>query len=183
MIQRLSYLEINKNYINQYQGKNIMSIPLFYSVIISSCLNVTRFNHNDVANIFEILWLISNQKPKYIQSKISVSNFKLRKDSIIGSCVTLRRVKMFNFLEKLCRIYLPRIKDFNGIMISKKCINTVSIGINDISVFIEIPSNLIINGYGLTISINIKKRNNRHNVQVQDIYSTMKFFNFPVKII
>jgi large subunit ribosomal protein L5 len=110
---------------------------------------------------------ISGQKAAITRSKKAISNFKLREDLPIGCKVTLRRAKMYEFLDRLISIVLPRIRDFNGI--SRKAFDkqgNYTLGINDQSIFPEIETGKLQNTQGMDITIVFKQGNPDQNLEL-----------------
>ncbi len=106
--------------------------------------------------------------------KKSISEFNIRKDMILGLLVTLRRDKMYTFLEKLIKLYLPRIRDFKGLEIKHfDKFGNYHLGIKDKSIFPELDSIDQDNGY--TISIVINSQNLKQN------FYLLKEFGFPFR--
>lgn len=104
---------------------------------------------------------ITGQQPKTIAAKTSISNFKLREGEPVGLCVTLRGERMWNFLEKLIRVTLPRVRDFRGV--SPKAFDgrgNYSLGIVEHSVFTEIDPNKPTKPKGLEVAIVTSCKNN-----------------------
>src|ERR1700690_1706985 len=95
---------------------NINQVPRIEKVVINTCVNTgTGDVKAALEDAKEELTLISGQKPAETRSKKSIANFKLREEQPIGAKVTLRGERMYEFLERLIRMSLPRIRDFRGI--------------------------------------------------------------------
>jgi len=113
------------------------------------------------------LTTISGQKPSIRRSRIAVSNFKLRENLPIGCKVTLRRSKMYEFLDRLVNTTLPRIKDFNGI--SRKSFDNqgnFSLGIEDQSIFPEIDTGRLSHTQGMDITFVFKNGSKERSLEV-----------------
>jgi large subunit ribosomal protein L5 len=96
---------------------------------------------------------ITGQKPITTRAREAISNFKLRENAPIGCKVTLRRARMFEFMDRLVNVTLPRIRDFNGV--SRKGFDAqgnYSLGINDQSIFPEIDPGRIVHTQGMNIA-------------------------------
>jgi len=100
---------------DEFGYKNIMEVPRLRKIIISQGIGEATGDKKLIDNAVEELTLIAGQKPVVTKSKKDISNFKLRKAMPIGVKVTLRGERMYEFLERLVRAALPRIRDFNGI--------------------------------------------------------------------
>lgn len=94
---------------------NIMQVPKLDKVVINIGLGHAKENPKVLENALRELELITGQKPVITHAKKSIANFKLREGMKIGCKVTLRRDKMYYFLDKLMNIALPRVRDFRGV--------------------------------------------------------------------
>ncbi len=116
------------------------------------------------------LTTISGQKPSIRRSRIAVSNFKLRENLPIGCKVTLRRTKMYEFLDRLVNATLPRIKDFNGM--SRKSFDkqgNYSLGLEDQSIFPEIDTGRITHTQGMDITFVFKNGSKEQSLEVLEL--------------
>lgn len=183
---RPSFIEINKSVYQQlneeFKYKNSMQTPCFNKVVISICLNTKKFSHKSIEDASLALHLITGQTPVFTKAIKSVSNFKIRAGAVNGCKVSLRGNVMMEFLERLCRIYLPRIRDFKGIpSTSINNLGMISLGITDLSPFIELPAKLSVLDIGLTIAVDIRKLDKTSHVSRIETAKFMKIFNFPIK--
>lgn len=94
---------------------NIMQVPKLDKVVINIGLGHAKENPKVLESALKELELITGQKPVITHAKKSIANFKLREGMKIGCKVTLRRDKMYYFLDKLMNIALPRVRDFRGV--------------------------------------------------------------------
>ena len=94
---------------------NIMQVPKLDKVVINIGLGHAKENPRVLESALKELELITGQKPVITHAKKSIANFKLREGMKIGCKVTLRRDKMYYFLDKLMNIALPRVRDFRGV--------------------------------------------------------------------
>lgn len=95
--------------------KNIMEVPKLEKVVINMGVGEAKDNSKSLDSAITDLELITGQKPITTKAKKSVANFKLRENMPIGCKVTLRKQKMFYFMDKLINIALPRVRDFRGV--------------------------------------------------------------------
>lgn len=95
--------------------KNIMEVPKLEKVVINMGVGEAKDNSKSLDSALTDLELITGQKPIVTRAKKSVANFKLRENMPIGCKVTLRKQKMFYFMDKLINIALPRVRDFRGV--------------------------------------------------------------------
>ena len=124
----------------------------------------------------EDLSKITGQLPVVTKFKKSISNFKTRKNSNSGLKVTLRKNKMYEFIDRLVNIALPRIKDFRGLSSDGfDKFGNYSFGIKEHIIFPEVNFDKVEKVRGLDISIIIK------NKKIEDSHELLKKFNFPFK--
>ena len=95
--------------------KNKLMVPRITKVVLNMGLGINASDKKIVQNCIEDMSLISGQRPVVTKFKKSISNFKTRKGSTAGVKVTLRSNKMYEFIDRLVNIALPRIKDFQGL--------------------------------------------------------------------
>lgn len=95
--------------------KNIMEVPRLEKIVINMGVGQGAQDNKKVQAALEDLELITGQKPVATRAKNSIAGFKLREGMAIGAKVTLRRQQMYEFLDRLVNIALPRVKDFRGI--------------------------------------------------------------------
>lgn len=123
----------------KFKYKNIMEVPKLEKVVINMGLGDTKDNSKAFEAAVNDLAIISGQKPIITKAKKSVSNFKLREGMNIGTKVTLRANRMYEFTDKLLNIALPRVRDFSGV--SNKSFDgrgNYSLGIKEQLIFPEI---------------------------------------------
>lgn len=146
--------QIKNNLQQQFLYRNIHEIPKLIKIVLNRGLNEASQNSKTLSNNTEELMIITGQKPIITKSKKSIAGFKIREDAPIGITVTLRKEKMYNFLNKLINLVLPRIRDFRGI--SKKHFDgkgNYNLGIKEQLIFPEIEYDTIDKIRGMNISI------------------------------
>lgn len=99
----------------RFQYKNCMEIPRISKVVVNRGIGEAVSNSKSVEVSFEQMYALTGQKPLITTAKKSISNFKVREGQAIGCKVTLRREKMYHFLNKLLNVALPKIRDFRGV--------------------------------------------------------------------
>ncbi len=134
---------------------NINQVPKVDKVVVNTCVNL---NTGDAKQALEDakneLATITGQKPAETKSKKAISNFKLRKDQAIGAKVTLRGRRMYEFLERLIKTALPRIRDFRGVSTRAFDGNgNYTLGVSDQSIFPEIELDRIKRNIGFDVTI------------------------------
>ena len=141
----------------KFSLKNKLMVPRFIKVVLNMGLGADANDKKKVQNCIEDMSLISGQKPVVTKFKKSISNFKTRKGATAGVKVTLRKNRMYEFIDRLVNIALPRIKDFRGL--SDKGFDrfgNFSFGIKEHIIFPEINFDKVdrIRGMDITIVTN-----------------------------
>lgn len=133
---------------------NIMQVPRVEKVVVSSCLKEATQDSKLLDRASEELGQITGQRPVMTRAKKSIANFKLRKGMPIGCCVTLRKQQMYEFLNRLFNVVLPRYRDFRGV--SPKGFDgrgNYTLGVKEQIVFPEINYDKIDRVRGMNITI------------------------------
>ena len=107
--------EVQKNLMEEFKYKNIMQVPKMEKIVVNTCLSEAIQNVKLLDAAQNELTLITGQKAVITKARRSVSNFKLREGMPLGAKVTLRGDKMWEFMDRLIAIAIPRIRDFRGI--------------------------------------------------------------------
>jgi len=134
--------------------KNVHQIPKVEKVVVNTCIGSAQDVKQALEDAIQELTIITGQKPRETKAKTSIANFKLRAEQGIGAKVTLRGEKMYEFLERLIKMALPRIRDFRGI--STKAFDgrgNYTLGVKDQSIFPEIEIDKIKRNIGFDITI------------------------------
>lgn len=140
--------------IDEFGYKSIMAVPRLTKVVLNMGLGEAIYNIKLLDKGVEELTLIAGQKAVITKAKRSIAGFKLREGMPIGCMVTLRRDRMFDFLDKLFNVALPRVRDFRGL--SNKVFDgraNCTIGIKEHIIFPEIDYDKIDKIKGLNISV------------------------------
>ena len=159
---------------NELKCKNQFQIPRLKKIVLNMGVGETVTDSKKINAAVDDLTLISGQKPSVTQAKKSIAGFKLRKGMNIGCKVTLRKERMYEFLDRLITIALPRVRDFKGL--SKKSFDgkgNYSLGLKEQIVFPEINYDKIDKVRGLDVSIITSASNDSDALQL------LKGFNFP----
>ncbi len=133
--------------------KSVMQVPRLEKIVLNQGVGQAVADKKLVDVAQEELTLISGQKAVQTSSKKDISNFKLRRKMPIGTRVTLRRDRMYEFLERLINVALPRIRDFKGVSTRMDGRGNYTMGITEQIIFPEIDIDKInrINGLEVTI--------------------------------
>ncbi|MBB6451473.1 large subunit ribosomal protein L5 [Geomicrobium halophilum] len=138
----------------QFNYSTVMAVPKIEKVIINTGVGEAVSNPKTLDNAIEELSLITGQKPVVTKAKKSIAGFKLREGNPIGAKVTLRGTRMYDFLEKLIHVSLPRVRDFRGI--SNKAFDgrgNYTLGVKEQLIFPEIEYDKIDKVRGMDIVI------------------------------
>ena len=161
-LPRLRTLYFDKavpNLIDRFKYKNIMDVPKIISISLNIGIGDGKTNSKAIDSAVNELMLISGQKPVITFSKKDISNFKIRKGWPVGCKVTLRSTKMFEFLDRLISVALPRTRDFRGLSFkSFDGYGNYNFGVQEQIIFTEIDYDKIevINGMNITIVTSAK---------------------------
>ncbi|MBI5731794.1 MAG: 50S ribosomal protein L5 [Candidatus Magasanikbacteria bacterium] len=156
--------------------KNIHSLPKIIKVVVNVGFGKLTKEPKIVETIEGTLKRITGQKPLWSKAKKSISDFKIRKGQIIGAKVTLRGKRMYDFLEKLIKAALPRVRDFRGL--SLKALDdkgNLTIGFKEHLAFPEIKSDEVERIHGLEVSIITSAKNK------EEAEKLFFYFGFPLR--
>ena len=179
MIPRLKEIfnkEIQPALKDQFGFKNIYMAPKIEKVVLNMGLGSDATDSKILKSCEEDMAKITGQKPVTTKFKKSVANFKTRKGSKAGLKVTLRKNKMYEFIDRLVNIALPRIKDFRGLSTNGfDNFGNYTFGVKEHIIFPEVNFDKVDKIRGLDISIVIKSISKEHSLEL------LKKFNFPFK--
>lgn len=162
--------------------KNDMAVPRIKKVVVNSSfgkdavLKTSSEREKMQEIIIQDLALITGQRPKIVKSKKSIAGFKLRQGLEIAAVVTLRKEKMWSFLERLIHLSLPRLRDFKGI--AQKSIDkngNLSIGFREHISFPEIFAEKEKTIFGLEITITVNAKNSEEGLEL------FRALGFPIR--
>ena len=141
--------------------KNIMEVPKIQKVVVNCCIGSSVDTKIALEDAFNEVQMITGQKPVKTKSTKSIANFKLREGQEIGVKVTLRGAIMYEFLERLIRTALPRIRDFRGV--SPRAFDgrgNYTLGVKDQTIFPEVELDKVKRNLGMDITIVTTARKN-----------------------
>jgi large subunit ribosomal protein L5 len=146
--------EVRKRIQDEFQIKNPMAVPKIEKIVVNMGIGEAIQNMKVLDNAAEELTQIAGQKPVITKAKKSIASFKLREGQAIGTMVTLRGEKMYEFLDRLINIALPRVRDFRGLPTrSFDGRGNYTIGIRDHFIFPEIDVAKVDKSKGMNITI------------------------------
>tara|TARA_B100000700_G_C14952846_1_gene812526 strand:+ start:77 stop:685 length:609 start_codon:yes stop_codon:yes gene_type:complete len=167
--------EIIKNLMSKLNQKNMYSVPRIEKIVVNMGLGADASDKKILKSCIQDMSAITGQHPVVTKFKKSISNFKSRKGTEAGLKVTLRNDRMFEFLDRLINIALPRIKDFRGLS-DNGCdqFGNYSFGIKEHIIFPEINFDKVERIRGMDVTI-VTGSNSP-----ADTISLLKEFNFPM---
>ena len=166
--------EIVPALIEKFSYASVMEVPRIQKIVLSMGVGAAVNDSKIINSASDELSLIAGQKAIITKAKKSIATFKLRQHSPIGCKVTLRKSKMYDFLERLVMIALPRVRDFRGF--TKKSFDgkgNFNLGIKEHIVFPEINYDKVDKVKGLNITIVTS------NQKDEESMALLSMFNFP----
>ena len=160
----------------QFQYKSPMQVPKITKICVNQGLGIAITDRKHIDNGINEMTMITGQKAVSTKSRKDISNFKLRKGNAIGVRVTLRGDKMYEFLDRLVAVAIPRIRDFRGV--SDKGFDgrgNYTLGIPEQIIFPEIDIDKITRISGMDITFVTTARNDR------EAHALLKEFGLPFK--
>lgn len=157
--------------------KNKYAVPCLEKIVVNMGIGEAAQDIKILEKAMEELALITGQKPILRRAKKAISNFKIREGHTIGCKVTLRRAMMYEFIDRLLNVSIPRIRDFRGVSPeSFDMRGNYTLGINDQSIFPEIDYDKITRPQGMDITFVIK--NTKSKEQAKEL---LRLFGMPFR--
>jgi len=159
-----------------FKYSNIMEVPKLKNISLNMGLGDAKNNSKDLESALDEITLISGQKPIVTKAKKDISNFKIRKGWPVGCKVTLRSDMMYEFLDRLISVALPRTRDFRGLSFkSFDGRGNYNFGVKEQIIFTEIDYDKIQSIRGLNVSIITSAGTD------DEAYELLKLFGFPLR--
>ena len=159
----------------EFNYTTVMQVPVLKKIVINQGLGQAVADKKIIETAISELTAITGQKAIATLSRKDISNFKLRKKMPIGVMVTLRRVRMYEFLERLIRVALPRIRDFKGIESKFDGRGNYTLGIQEQIIFPEINIDTITKLLGMNITFVTSAQTDEEG------YALLREFGLPFK--
>ena len=159
----------------EFNYSTVMQVPVLKKIVINQGLGEATADKKIIETAINELTAITGQKAVATLSRKDISNFKLRKKMPIGVMVTLRRERMYEFLERLVRVSLPRIRDFKGIESKLDGRGNYPLGIQEQIIFPEINIDSITKIMGMNITFVTSAKTDEEG------YALLKAFGLPFK--
>lgn len=154
---------------------NVMQVPCISKIVLNIGAKDAVSDGKVIAAIKSTLEKIAGQAVVTTQAKKSIAGFKLREGMPIGTMVTLRKAKMYHFLDKLINVVLPAVRDFQGTSIKLDGNGNYNLGIKDWMVFPEVDYDKVDKNRGLNITIQTTARKD------EEAFLLLKKFNMPFR--
>ena len=167
---------VRKAMIEQFGYANPMEVPTIDKIVINMGVGEATADTKKVQTAAGDLALIAGQKPVVTRARKAISNFKLRENQPVGAKVTLRKVRMYEFLDRLVNIALPRVRDFRGL--NPKSFDgrgNYALGIKEHIVFPEINYDKVDPMWGMDIIVCTTAKTD------DEARALLKAFNFPFR--
>ena len=159
----------------EFNYTSVMQVPRLTKIVINQGLGMATADKKVIETAINELTAITGQKAVPTLSKKDISNFKVRKKMPIGVMVTLRRERMYEFLEKLVKVALPRIRDFKGIESKFDGRGNYTLGIQEQIIFPEINIDTVEKIMGMNITFVTSAKTDEEG------YALLKAFGLPFK--
>jgi large subunit ribosomal protein L5 len=167
---------VRKKLTEQFGYKNVMQVPVIEKVVINMGIGEAVADRKKVESAASDLALIAGQRPVITKSRKAISTYKLRENQPIGCKVTLRKTRMFEFIDRLINIALPRVRDFRGL--NPKSFDgrgNYSLGLKEHIVFPEIDYDKAAEIWGMDITVCTTARTD------EEARALLAAFNFPFR--
>ena len=155
---------------------NVMAVPKVEKVVINTGVGRIAKEDKTIERIAKDLTMITGQKPVFKKAKKSISGFKLRQGVNVGIMITLRGNRMYDFLDRLISIALPRSRDFRGIETKNfDKMGNLNFGIKESSIFPEINYENVKDIFGLEVTVVTTAKNREKGIEL------LRQLGFPIK--
>ncbi len=171
--------EIIPQMVQTFNLKNKFAVPHLEKIVVNMGVGEALGDIKILEKAMEELALITGQRPIIRRAKKAISNFKLKQNSPIGCKVTLRRAMMYEFMDRLLNIAIPRIRDFRGVSNdSFDQTGNYTLGLTDQSIFPEIEYDKITRAQGMDVTFVIK--NSKSKEQAKEL---LRLFGMPFRTV
>lgn len=147
----------------EFQFKNAMQVPRLSKVVVNCAVKEAVANPKVLDGTFEEIMAITGQKPILTRARKAIAAFKVRQGNAVGVVVTLRRARMYEFLDRLMNVALPRVRDFKGV--NSKGFDgrgNYSLGLREQIIFPEINYDKVDKVRGMTVTVTTTANTNEH---------------------
>ena len=180
-LKKRYHSEIRKSLQEKFAYANPMQIPALKKVVINMGLAEATKDKNAIQDCVKELSMLSGQKPIITKAKKAISNFKLREKQPIGLKVTLRGLRMYDFIQRFTNIVCPRIRDFRGFSVKCDGKGNFTLGLNDQQVFPEINLDEVKRTQGMHITFVTSAINDEECIELLRQLG-VPFKNLPISV-
>jgi large subunit ribosomal protein L5 len=160
-----------------FKIENIMAVPKIEKVIINAGIGRLLKDEKAIQKLEKDITVLSGQKPVYKKAKKSISGFKIREGMNIGLMATLRGARMYDFVDRLVNIALPRSKDFRGIELKNfDKMGNLNLGVKEHNIFPEVTYETLKDIHGLEVTVVTTAKNRERGIAL------LRMMGFPLKI-
>jgi large subunit ribosomal protein L5 len=167
---------VRQKMVEQFGYKNMMEVPVVTKIVINMGVGEAVNDSKKTGVAAQDLALIAGQKPTMTRARKAISNFKLRENLAIGAKVTLRKTRMYEFMDRLVTVALPRVRDFRGL--NAKSFDgrgNFAMGIKEHLVFPEISYDKVDQVWGMDVIVCTTAKTD------DEARALLKLFNFPFR--
>jgi large subunit ribosomal protein L5 len=154
---------------------NLLAVPRIQKVTVSCGVGGAKDNKKLLQNAMQILERVTGQKSVATKARKSIAQFRLRQGMVVGCRVTLRGARMYEFLDRLVNVVIPRIRDFRGLKRQFDGTGNFNMGLGEQSVFPEVDGELLETPQGMNIAISIRSKSDDHS------RALLEAFRFPFR--
>ena len=162
--------EVRPKLQEQLALKNDYALPRLMKITLSCGVGDAKDNKKLLENAMGILEKVSGQKPVQRKARKSIAQFRLREGMVVGACVTLRGAKMYEFLDRLINVVIPRIRDFRGLKRKLDGRGNYNMGLAEQSVFPEVTGELLDTPQGMNIALTIRSNSDDDSIALLEAY-------------
>lgn len=173
--------EVKKELQEKFGYSNPMKVPFLEKVVINMGIAEASKDKNSIQDCVKELTALSGQKPIITKAKKAISNFKLREGQPIGIKVTLRGVRMYDFIDRFFNIVSPRIRDFRGFPTKCDGQGNYTLGIDDQQVFPEINLDEVKRAQGMNITFVTSAKTDDECLELLRLLG-LPFKNLPISV-
>lgn len=166
---------------NKFGYSNPMKVPGLKKIVINMGIAEASKDKNAMQDCFKELTMLSGQRPIITKAKKAISNFKLREKQPIGIKVTLRNIRMYEFLDRFNNIVCPRIRDFRGFSVKCDGMGNYTLGLNDQQIFPEINLDEVKKTQGMHITFVTSAKTDEECIELLRLLG-VPFKNLPISV-
>lgn len=151
----------------EFGYQNMFEVPRLEKAVVNVGMGKHSKEKEYIESVLKSLTMITGQKPVLTRARKSISSFKIREGNIVGATVTVRRERMYDLLQKLVSVTLPRVRDFQGL--NKKSVDkggNLTVGIREHMAFPEIKADEVDNLFGMEITFVTTARNREEGLEL-----------------